>query len=389
MTDFTTLYKRNSDGSIQQWQIVVEGDTFKTLAGQKDGKIVESGPTYCEAKNVGKANETTGEQQAIKEAQAKFDKKLKSSYVEDISKIDEILFVQPMLAKKWDDHKSKLYNDSPRYKDFKFPVYVDLKFNGIRCERHIKGVFSRKGEQFFTIPHIVQSTESLFVDNPKLVLDGELYNFEHREHLNRITKLVSVARKAKDVSEDILEESKNIVEYHVYDAYDFNDSELGYISKDLPFSVRKQALARLIKDIPYVFCVKSEIAKDEEEVDVIVKRHIENGEEGGIIRVDGPYENKRSDKLLKYKMFIDAEFEIVKIEEGNGNWKGCAKKIYCKTKDGQIFKSNVEGKMEFCKNVFDNKDQYTGKVITVRFQNYSEYGIPQLPYTDMVVRDYE
>lgn len=388
-TKFPILYKKNTNGTINQWEIVAKDDYFFTISGHKDGKLVESKPTHCESKNTGKANETTAAEQSVKEAEAKWKKKKKEKYVEDINDIDNSFFVEPMLAKKWEDHKNKIYKKSEKYKNYVFPVYVDKKFNGVRCELHSKGAFSRKGEQFFAIPHIINSAQSLINKNPNLILDGELYNYDKRQHLNRITEIVSVVRKAKDINFDLLEESKEIVQYHVYDGYNFDDDEYGYISTETKFSTRKKALKKLLKNLNYIFCVESEIAYTEEEVDTILQRHINDGEEGAIIRIDGPYENKRSDKLLKYKKMEDAEFEIVNIEEGNGNWKGCAKKIWCKLDNGNTFKSNIRGTQEFCKNVFNNKDDYIGKIITVEFQGYSEYGVPQIPYTSLIVRDYE
>jgi hypothetical protein len=35
--EFKILYQRNSNGSVQQWQIFVEGDKYWTISGKKDG----------------------------------------------------------------------------------------------------------------------------------------------------------------------------------------------------------------------------------------------------------------------------------------------------------------------------------------------------------------
>ena len=95
---FPILYKKSVKGAIQQWQIFVNGNSFYTEAGQKDGQITQSLPTFTEGKNIGKANETTPEQQAILDAQAKYDKKIKEGYCLNIEDVDVVKFIKPMLA---------------------------------------------------------------------------------------------------------------------------------------------------------------------------------------------------------------------------------------------------------------------------------------------------
>ena len=69
-----TLYKKTTTGATQMWEIEVENDKFRTISGQLDGKKITNKWTTCTPKNVGKANATTGAEQAIKEAEAKHQK---------------------------------------------------------------------------------------------------------------------------------------------------------------------------------------------------------------------------------------------------------------------------------------------------------------------------
>ena len=70
------LYKYDSKGRLRTWGIFVEGDEYWTQSGINDGgKMNASAKTKCFPKNVGKKNETTGEQQAILEAESKVNKK--------------------------------------------------------------------------------------------------------------------------------------------------------------------------------------------------------------------------------------------------------------------------------------------------------------------------
>lgn len=67
--NFPTLYKKSSTGKIQQWNIAVLGSTIITTHGQFQGKLQTTEDTIKEGKNLGKANATTKEEQALAEAQ--------------------------------------------------------------------------------------------------------------------------------------------------------------------------------------------------------------------------------------------------------------------------------------------------------------------------------
>lgn len=94
---FPTLYSRASNGSIQEWTIKVYGHQYWTESGQYGGKITISAPTTVSGKNIGRSNETTAEEQALKDAEAKWKKQKKTGYFEDINDIDNMSYVEPML----------------------------------------------------------------------------------------------------------------------------------------------------------------------------------------------------------------------------------------------------------------------------------------------------
>lgn len=381
-----TLYSRSVTGAVQQWTVIVNGNEYWTEAGQVGGAITTNKPQVCAGKNIGKANETSPDEQAEKEAQAAWKKKKKEGYTEDINKIDEQVFFQPMLAKQFDDYREKIV----------YPVGVEDKLNGIRSVHFKRGSFSRTGEEFHNIRHIRDSIKSLFDEFPDLVLDGELFNYKYRNLLNRIAQLVAVTRKPKDITPELRQESEDIVRLYVYDGFGFTiDGK--EITQDTPFWQRKQGLKKLLEQRKHVFVLDYHFAKSEEDIIKALKHSKDNGWEGIIIRIfDAPYENKRSKYLLKYKNFIDKEFEVLDILPGTGNWTGCAKKIVCKLdkpgKNGETeFTSNIRGSMEELKDLYENRSDYIGKKIyaTVEFQEYSEYGIPLIPYTQLPFRIYE
>ena len=80
MQKLEKLYKIDSLGKLREWTMVIDGDSFHAEKGLVGGKIVCDKPTTAIGKNEGKVNETTNEEQALLEAQARWDKKLKEGY---------------------------------------------------------------------------------------------------------------------------------------------------------------------------------------------------------------------------------------------------------------------------------------------------------------------
>jgi len=63
MEIYPTLYKVNANGKVLEWHLERDAHKYCTVSGQKDGKSTTSKFTEAKAKNVGKKNETTAEEQ--------------------------------------------------------------------------------------------------------------------------------------------------------------------------------------------------------------------------------------------------------------------------------------------------------------------------------------
>ena len=99
-----------------------------------------------------------------------------------------------------------------------------------------------------------------------------------------------------------------------------------------------------------------------------------------MIRLDlGPYENKRSKQLLKYKNFKDAEFVILDVEEGLGNRSGMAGKLICLLPNGNKVGVSMTGTQEFMTQVLKDKDRVIGKQATVKFFDWTPDGSLRFP----------
>jgi DNA ligase-1 len=361
MKKFPILYKYTSKGQVQQWQIIVDGDSFYTIEGIKNGKLTQSLPTYCIGKNVGKKNETSAEEQAEKQAAAKHKKKMDSSYNEVLT--DQSNYFEPMLAEKFEDRKDLL---------FTVRTFIQPKLDGLRCDNEGGFLTSRNGKPFVSCPHLVQKDTRL---------DGELYNHLFKNDFN---KIVSLCRKTKPTKEDI-KDASNMVEFW---AYDFPDHE-GV------FSERYKSLTAWIKLNPNkkIKLVPTYEVFSLEDIEEYHAKFMDEGYEGSIIRLDlGNYENKRSKQLLKYKDWIDSEFEIVGYEEGEGGRTGTIGKFVVKHDKiaGKTFSSNVLGNHEYLRKVWKERDSYIGKTCTIKHGKRTPDDIPRWPYVTKIAReDYE
>lgn len=362
---FPTLYSRTSTGAIQQWTIEVVGDCYRMITGQVGSpNLVYSDWTKCEGKNIGRANETSGQEQAIKEAEAKIKKKKKEDYKEDIDDIDNLTYIEPMLAKHFLD----------RLKYVTYPCIVDRKFNGGRILAIKKGLFTRKGEEYVSIPHIYEALEEKFRENPNLFVDGEGYNHDYRYKLNEIMKLI---RKTVHVTQEDLDKSRDKVRYYVYDFYGADG-----VTKATNQFERREKLQEFFADIPFIVPVVGKIARNEAEVWDIYNEYVNDGYEGAMVRLNGPYEHKRSSLLLKVKPEMDDEGIILAIEEGDGNWSGAATIATIKWKD-KTFNVTFKGSYEDRAKILEDKKNWIGKEVTFLYNDLNGKGIPNFARIDI------
>lgn len=358
-----TLYSRTSTGAEQQWTIEVENDKYRTIHGQVGGKLVTSEWTECKPKNEGKANATTGAEQAFKEAQALYKKKQESGYFEELSDIDNACWEEPMRAKNYKDVKS---NDKKNL--LKFPVACQPKLDGHRCIINKDGAWTRKGKRYVCIPHIVNGLAYLFEKYPDLVLDGELYADKYANDFNELS---SIVRQTKPTTAD-LEKSKNCIQYWVYDIADQKTS----------FVARAEKLNELLGNLnePWLVVVPTTIVTDQNMLDQKYEEYIDNNYEGQMVRLNKPYEWKRTTSLLKRKEFQDKEFIAVGVVEGEGNRKGTLACIWFINEDGHRFKGDMKGTREYCRQLWENRDKIPGTAWTVDFFNRTpDKNIPRFP----------
>jgi ATP-dependent DNA ligase len=94
------------------------------------------------------------------------------------------------------------------------------------------------------------------------------------------------------------------------------------------------------------------------------------------------YVHKRDKNLLKYKPMQDAEFKILDIKEGQGNWSGKAKIITVEMDNGKVFDAVFKGSMEEAAKCLRDKNDWIGKTVTIYFFGYTGLNCPQYAQFD-------
>jgi len=197
-------------------------------------------------------------------------------------------------------------------------------------------------------------------------------------HGKSLQDIVSLVKKPKEGSEDI--------EFWIFDVYIPSDP-------GMPWSKRRQYLETVVKHLNLGFSskiklVETESVENEAGMKIMHDRYVQEGYEGIILRnPSGDYTlGHRSSNLIKYKEFEDDEFRIVGYKEGVGKFEGCV--IWtCETADGNHFDVVPKGTLDMKKQWFKDAGQIVGKDLTVRYQAFTNDGIPQFP-VGIAIRDY-
>jgi DNA ligase-1 len=238
--------------------------------------------------------------------------------------------------------------------------------------------FSRTGKPWLNIAHITNSLHYFFTQHPDIILDGELYNHDLRGDFN---KIISLVRKTKPTPSDRDEASK-LVQFHCYD----------YIETVMnqPYGYRA---GQLINSDMYSYCVcyvNSKLATSRETANIIHQQNLNNGYEGSILRLDKPYECKRSYNLQKFKDFHDTEALIVGYEAGKGKREGTLGKFLMQDDDGNKF-GCPPGKgftYKMLAAIQDNIHDYIGKRATFTYFERTPAGSYRHPFYK-ALRNYE
>jgi len=258
--------------------------------------------------------------------------------------------IKPMLA----------YKVGKKEVDWSEKVFIQPKLDGVRCVISKDGAYSRTGKEWLNIHHITANLEPFFETYPDVILDGELYNHDLKDDFE---KIISLVRKTKPSKGDRVE-SAGYVQFHCYDYIP------GPALRRAKFSSR---ITWLKNELPESYCVKFTntylVDKYEEALNMHNDAFLANGYEGSILRLDKPYECKRSYNLQKFKDFHDTEATIVGYEAGKGKFTGLIGKFIMQDDDGIEFGCPIGKGYNFQdrRDILNNVHDYIGKRATFTY----------------------
>lgn len=368
------LFIKDNTGKIRFWSC---GDSF-------EGLIIEhgvlGGATQYQVETI-----TTGlagrdwDEQVESRIQSRVNKQLDKGYVYDLRTaesmrpVNSLGFVKPMLAKSMEDV------DMPRM--LKMDYYVQNKLDGNRCMIHNCGeivAYTRNGKEFKTLKHITDQLKNIIPDG--YTFDGEMY-----VHGVPLQTLVSWGKR--------LQPNTLKLEYHIYDM----------VSPER-FSVRHAELRGLLRGIaqqpsngiylvPTIACGP----RPHSMMDVTKRLQLARSQryEGLMVRSDytlkrdkmlivGYEDGARSGSLIKVKDWLNSEFRIIDIKPSADGWA----MLVCENPNGHNFDVTCPGDVPFKMEVLKNKDDYIGKMVSVKFAYWTIDNVPFQP-TAEAIRDYE
>ena len=268
--------------------------------------------------------------------------------------------------------------------DFSEEVFIQPKLDGVRCIFTKDGAYSRTGKEFHNLQHIKIDLEKFFEQQPHTVLDGELYNHDLRDDFEQI---ISLVRKQKPTDEDRLNAHK-LIQYHVYDMclnYSKVSESLSYANRLNWLLSSKNLWSDSVISVE-TYCVN----KYEEAANMHYDGFLKQGYEGSILRLNGPYEQKRSYNLQKFKDFSDTEATIIGYEAGKGKFTGLIGKFLMIDDDGIEFGCPIGKGYNYDDRRFilNNIHDYMGQRATFTYFERTKAGSYRHPLYK-TIRNYE
>lgn len=406
--DGKSLYKKVQEEKVRQGG--VNTNVSSILAHELRDVVIEPAASLTQSKSAATA----------KAAKAK--KKLNNGAMPGYE-----CDIFPMGCQKWAaDPKNAEKPEAKvlKYFNFKRGVYIQKKLDGIRCLVRIVTdggnpgkqwvvLMSRQAKQFVHLKSLREEVANFLKGYENVILDCEVYaeelygTFVYKKaskkdkivfsppdkddpqllpkHLN--FKAITSTVRSTMTDPGPLEDQMCL---YVFDVVDPSEK----MNQDERFAILDDLFSRkgISKKYPRIKRVECKIIHSVKEITKYHDKVAEEGYEGVVLRDrDLKYEclkkNKKSKWMRKYKYFFDQEWPILGIKRDKGVDREQFTWI-CQTDEGVKFYPKPEGTREMKWEWYDNKDEYIGKMLTVRYQGFEDSGKPRFPIA-VAIRDYE
>ncbi len=230
--------------------------------------------------------------------------------------------------------------------------WVSEKYDGVRAYWDGRRLVSRGGKVF--------AAPSWFVAGlPPVPLDGELWLAR-----GRFEDTVSIVRRQAP------HEGWRNIRYMVFDL-----PQHGGIFRERYFALLALAAQSDTGDPVYWRVVEQRpivsLARLEASFDALI---LAGGEGLMLRRITSLYRSGRSDDLLKYKPFDDAEAVVIGHNPGKGKYTGKVGSLRVETPDGRVF--NVGSGLSDAER---EQPPSLGTVVTYQHQGVTKKGLPRFP----------
>ena len=269
------------------------------------------------------------------------------------------------LAKKYEDHMKKVNFDKDVW-------YASRKLDGLRCVAIIDAdgtveMKSRTGIMFNTLQLVIDELKKLNLTS--VVFDGEIciVDEDGNEDFAAILKLYN--KKDFTIPNP---------RYKMFDMISLEEFNAKKGNQTLGSRI-SQLKANVPENNDFLSFVEQTIVTDEDHLNELRDKAKELGWEGMMIRKDEGYEGKRSDRLLKCKLFIDAEYYVkavvfgdmrVIVEDDDGKTKEVTEEMLSKViieHKGYEVGVGSGFSIDERRYYYEHPEEIVGKQITVQY----------------------
>lgn len=267
------------------------------------------------------------------------------------------------LANKYDPKKHTLTSD----------WVIERKLDGVRCNViNRDGVircYSRQGKEITTLGKLVDELQGKLPDN--MVLDGEVCLVDE----NGLESFQGIMKEIKRKNHTIENPLLLAFDYLTLQEFEAKEGATIYTERmkclkewynlqkwDTPNKVAKH-----LSIVNYDFYSPETLAEWDKKVK-------EYHWEGLMFRKDTGYEGKRTNNLLKYKMFNDAEYKVLAVEEGDAQELIDGKMVKIKCVGNLVIehKGNRVGvgtglSLAQRKRWYEHPEEIVGKTVTIKY----------------------
>lgn len=280
------------------------------------------------------------------------------------------MFKQPLLAESVE-----------RANQYQFPCYVSEKLDGVRCLIGEGNMVTRSNHSFK--PNMLQVFQALinYATEEGLILDGEIYYPN-----DDFGKLMSV------VSSDVETIKASGMKFYCFDAVSVD--EWNSDKQTTPYRLRLERLIEFANKyhVDTLVVLPQHLMNNAEEVEAYYRQIKGQNGEGVMLRSpSSPYQFTRSKSIVKYKVWLTCEAEVVSVHQQgcpvkyaeevrieNGKqcgYKKTAGSVTVRILPDQPLESGAYQNCTFTgddgirlrKEIWDNRDKVVGRIVEFQY----------------------